>query len=33
MRERLEALGGRLSVNSNPGVGTTIKAHYEVAHG
>jgi signal transduction histidine kinase len=32
MRERLEALGGRLLVNSNPGSGTTIKAHYEVAH-
>jgi signal transduction histidine kinase len=28
MRERLEALGGRLSVNSEPGTGTTIKAHY-----
>jgi NarL family two-component system sensor histidine kinase LiaS len=33
MRERLEALGGRLSVNSSPGAGTTIKAYYEVTHG
>jgi signal transduction histidine kinase len=32
MRERLEALGGRLLVNSKPGTGTTIKAHNEVAH-
>jgi signal transduction histidine kinase len=29
MRERLEALGGRLRVESNPGVGTTIAAHCE----
>jgi signal transduction histidine kinase len=33
MRERLEALGGRLSVISSPGAGTTIEARYEVAHG
>jgi signal transduction histidine kinase len=33
MRERLEALGGWMRVESAPGVGTTIKAHYEVAHG
>jgi signal transduction histidine kinase len=33
MRERLEALGGRLRVESNPGAGTTIEARYEVAHG
>src|SRR4051794_4414999 len=33
MRERLEALGGRLSVNSSLGTGTTIEARYEVAHG
>jgi signal transduction histidine kinase len=32
MRERLEALGGRLRVESKPGAGTTIKARYEVAH-
>jgi len=32
MRERLEALGGRLRIESNPGVGTTIEARYEVAH-
>jgi signal transduction histidine kinase len=32
MRERLEALGGWMRVESAPGVGTTIKAHYEVAH-
>src|SRR5215212_3838923 len=32
MRERLEALGGRLRVESNPGSGTTIEARYEVAH-
>ena len=31
MRERLEALGGRLSVTSKPGAGTTIEAHWEVA--
>lgn len=33
MRERLEALGGRLSVTSAPGAGTTITAYYEVPHG
>jgi len=33
MRERLEALGGRLLVNSRPGAGTTIEARYEVSHG
>jgi len=33
MRERLEALGGRLSVNSRPSAGTTIEARYEVTHG
>ncbi len=32
MRERLEALGGWLRVESNPGSGTTIKARCEVAH-
>jgi signal transduction histidine kinase len=32
MRERLEALGGRLRVESNPGSGTTIVARCEVAH-
>jgi signal transduction histidine kinase len=31
MRERLEALGGRLWVESAPGIGTTIKAQYELA--
>ena len=33
MRERLEALGGRLSVSSIPGAGTTLEARYEVTHG
>jgi signal transduction histidine kinase len=32
MRERLEALGGSLSVTSAPGAGTTITAYYEVPH-
>jgi signal transduction histidine kinase len=32
MRERLEALGGRLRVESKPGAGTTIEARLEVAH-
>ena len=32
MRERLEALGGRLRVESKLGAGTTIEARYEVAH-
>jgi signal transduction histidine kinase len=32
MRERLEALGGRLLVESVPGAGTTIAARCEVAH-
>jgi len=33
MRERLEALGGRLRVESNPGAGTTIAARCEGAYG
>jgi signal transduction histidine kinase len=32
MRERLETLGGRLRIETNPGAGTTIEACYEVAH-
>jgi signal transduction histidine kinase len=32
MRERLEALGGRLRIESKPGAGTTIEARLEVVH-